>query len=60
MLPGTSDIDNEALWGILEQREEARRTAEWRRLGEVQVLRALEAQKLHQDKVEQDKAAGNQ
>jgi len=57
--PGASDIDNEALWGILEQREEARRTAEWRRLGEVQVLRALESQKLHQDEAEQD-AAGNE
>ncbi len=54
VLPGESDIDNEALWGILEEREESRRNAEWRRLGEVQVLRALEQRKLHQDEGEQE------
>ncbi len=42
VLPGVDDIDNEALWGILSQREESRRTAEWSKLGEIQVLRALE------------------
>jgi len=53
VLPGTTDIDNESLWGILEEREESRRNAEWRRLGEIQVLRALEQRKLHQDEGEQ-------
>ncbi len=42
ILPGVDDIDNEALWGILSEREESRRTAEWSKLGEIQVLRALE------------------
>lgn len=59
VLPGTEDIDNEMLWGILSEREESRRNAEWRRLGEVQVLRALEQQKVHQDEEEQA-AAGNE
>jgi hypothetical protein len=49
VLPGTGDIDNESLWGILDARESSRRTSEWRRLGEIQVLRALEQRKLHQD-----------
>lgn len=53
VLPGTTDIDNESLWGILEEREESRRNAEWRRLGEIQVLRALEQRKIHQDEGEQ-------
>ncbi|WP_020612272.1 flagellar filament outer layer protein FlaA [Sediminispirochaeta bajacaliforniensis] len=52
VIPGTGDIDNEALWGILDSRESSRRTAEWRRLGEIQVLRALEARKIHQDSSE--------
>ncbi len=46
-----SDIDDEALWGILGDREETRRTAEFERLGARQVLRYLERQKMH---VEQD------
>ncbi|RKX93467.1 MAG: flagellar protein [Spirochaetes bacterium] len=48
ILPGVDDIDNEALWGILDARESSRRNAEWRKLGEVQVLRALEQRKLDQ------------
>ena len=44
-----SDVNDEEIWGILEQREEARRTAEFERLGNVQVLRYLEQQKMHQD-----------
>ena len=44
-----SDVDDEEIWGILEQREEARRTAEFERLGNVQVLRYLEQQKMHED-----------
>ncbi|MGA2480139.1 MAG: flagellar filament outer layer protein FlaA [Spirochaetia bacterium] len=40
------DINDEALWGILQQRNEARRLAELKRLGNVQVLRFLEQQKM--------------
>jgi hypothetical protein len=40
------DIDDEAIWGILQQRAEARRIAELKRLGNVQVLRFLERQKM--------------
>ena len=49
ILPGVEDIDNEALWGILSEREESRRTAEWNKLGEIQVLRALQEKLLHRD-----------
>ena len=44
-----SDIDDEALWRILGDREEARRTFEFERLGSRQVLRYLERQKMHVD-----------
>ncbi len=44
-----TDVNNEAVWGILQEREEARRNAEFRRLGEIQVLRHLERQKMHQE-----------
>jgi hypothetical protein len=40
------DINDEAIWGILQQRNEARRLAELKRLGNVQVLRFLEMQKM--------------
>jgi hypothetical protein len=43
------DIDDEAIWGILTAREEARRTAEFNRLGNLQVLRYLEQKKMHSD-----------
>ena len=39
------DINDEAVWGILEERERARREAELGRVGNVQVLRFIEAQK---------------
>ncbi len=39
------DIEDEEVWGILEEREAARRAAEIRRLGNVQVLRYLEKKK---------------
>jgi len=39
------DIDDEAEWGILSEREGARRAAEIRRVGNVQVLRWLEKKK---------------
>jgi hypothetical protein len=42
----TRDINDEAIWGILQQRAEARRLAELKRLGNVQVLRFLEQQKM--------------
>lgn len=47
-----TDVNNEAVWGILGEREEARRTAEFERLGEIQVLRELEKKKMH--KVEEE------
>lgn len=40
------DIDDEGTWGILQSREEARRNAELRRLGNIQVLRYLEERKM--------------
>ncbi|MCL1817722.1 MAG: flagellar filament outer layer protein FlaA [Spirochaetaceae bacterium] len=43
------DIDDEQVWGIIQKREEARRTAEMRRLGNIQVLRYLETQKMHHE-----------
>ncbi|MBN1649012.1 MAG: flagellar filament outer layer protein FlaA [Spirochaetales bacterium] len=43
------DINEEALWGILTEREEARRTAEFAKLGNLQVLRYLESKKMHQE-----------
>ena len=46
---GTQDIDHEATWGILAARERERREAELRRLGNQQVLRYLEEQKMHDD-----------
>jgi len=42
----TRDINDEAIWGILQQRNEARRLAEMKRLGNIQVLRFLEQQKM--------------
>ncbi|TVR70430.1 MAG: flagellar protein [Spirochaetaceae bacterium] len=41
------DIDDEAVWGILQDREQARRDAELLRLGNIQVLRYLEQRKMH-------------
>ena len=40
------DINDEAVWGILQARNETRRLAELKRLGNVQVLRYLEKQKM--------------
>lgn len=48
------DVNNEDVWGILEQREESRRTSEFERLGELQVLRTLERKKMHQVQEELD------
>ena len=41
------DINDEVIWNILQQRYEARRMAELKRLGNLQVLRYLEKQKMH-------------
>jgi hypothetical protein len=41
------DINDEAVWGILQDREQARRDAELRSLGNIQVLRYLEERKMH-------------
>ncbi len=40
------DVDDEAVWGILSNREESRRNAELKRLGNLQVLRYLEGKKM--------------
>ncbi len=48
------DIDDEAVWGILQEREADRRAAELRRLGNVQVLRYLEQQKMHDPNAPQE------
>ena len=45
MLTLETDIDDEAAWGILNDREKARRTAEIKRVGNIQVLRFLENKK---------------
>ena len=41
------DIDDEAVWGLLQEREDARRQAEIRRLGDIQILRFLEQRLLY-------------
>ena len=52
-LDAVRDINEEEVWGILAEREQARRTSEFSRLGNVQVLRYLESQKMHQEPAEQ-------
>jgi len=49
ILEAERDINDEALWNILQQRYEARRLAELKRLGTMQVLQYLERQKMHVD-----------
>jgi len=44
-----TDLDHEAVWGILAQREEERRNAELSRLGNLQVLRYLEEKKMDKE-----------
>lgn len=51
------DINDEAVWGILSERERSRREAELRNLGNIQVLRYLEQRKLHDPDAEGDDAA---
>ena len=43
------EIDDEAVWGILADREEQRRKNEIKKLGNLQVLRYIEQQKMHVD-----------
>ena len=40
------DLNHEEVWGIISEREERRRTAELKRLGDLEVLRYLESQKM--------------
>lgn len=40
-------IDDESIWGILQERNEARRLSEYKRLGNRQVLELLERMKMH-------------
>jgi len=47
------DINDEQVWGIMQQRNEARRLAEFRRLGNIQVLRFLEQEKMDQGQAAQ-------
>ncbi len=48
------DIEDEAIWGILQQREEARRNSELSRLGNLQVLRYLESQLIDDPSTRED------
>ena len=57
------DINDEAVWGILQERERSRREAELRNLGSIQVLRYLEQRKMHDpnaDAVPTGEAGGTQ
>ncbi len=47
------DINEEEIWGILNEREQARRTAEFSKLGTMQVMRYLESKKMHTEDSEQ-------
>jgi hypothetical protein len=48
LLTAERDINDEAVWGILQARQEARRLAELKRLGNLQVLRYIEKLKMDQ------------
>ncbi|OQY38636.1 MAG: hypothetical protein B6229_05400 [Spirochaetaceae bacterium 4572_7] len=50
-----SDIDDESVWGILANREEARRNSELRNLGNEQILQYLEQKKMDQGGAAVDK-----
>lgn len=49
ILEPVRDINHEAIWGILSARQEARRRAELRRVGNKQVERYLEGLKMHKE-----------
>ncbi len=48
VLDAERDINDEAIWGILQARAEARKNAELKRLGNIQVLQYIEKQKMDQ------------
>ena len=54
------DINNEQVWGILQEREAARRRAELRRLGNTQILRYLERLKQDQSEAEAEAEGGGE
>ena len=49
LLETSRDINEEEVWGILGEREVARRTYEFSKLGNLQVLRYLEGKKMHRE-----------
>jgi hypothetical protein len=49
LLETDRDINEEEIWGILGEREDSRRQAEFRKLGNIQVLRYLEEKKMHKE-----------
>lgn len=51
VLDTSRDIDEEEVWGILREREGARRAAEFSKLGNLQVLRYLEQKKMHEEDI---------
>jgi hypothetical protein len=53
LLETSRDINEEEVWGILGEREQARRTSEFSKLGNIQVLRYLEEQKMHKEPEDQ-------
>lgn len=46
------DIDEEAVWGIITEREEAKKRAEYEKLGKKSILRYIEKQKMNVDEEE--------
>ena len=51
VLDTSRDIDEEEVWGILRDREKARRAAAFSKLGNLQVLRYLEQKKMHEEDI---------
>ena len=49
LLETQRDINDEAIWGILTERQEASKRAELSRVGDMQVLRSLEKEKMHKE-----------
>ena len=52
VLDTARDINEEEIWGIMNEREAARRTSEFSKLGSLQALRYLERQKMHVEETE--------
>jgi hypothetical protein len=53
LLDTQRDINDEAIWGILAARQAARQAAELKRMGNLQVLRAIEKQKMDKEQQQQ-------